>query len=126
VSFPAEFRYANEDDFIQRFLIPLITRMGFYVVNYHGVSEFGKDLIFAEIDRFGHVRYHGLQAKYESSFSLKDSESLIDDCRQAFANPFKHPQTGATERISTFYAVNGGSVSDQATTHFFNSTSQFG
>lgn len=120
--FPAEFRYSNEEDFVQRLLIPLLQRLGFsLVVNYHGSSEFGKDLIFAEVDRFGHVRYHGLQAKYESSISLNEVEGLIADCSQAFANPFTHPQTGAVERISSFYAVNGGSLGSEAVAHYFNS-----
>src|SRR5947208_1568790 len=109
MAFPLEFKYTNEEDFIQRFLIPLLQRLGFsLVVNYHGHSEFGKDLIFGEIDRFGHVRYHGLQAKYEQSISLNEVETLIKDARQAFANPFTHPQTGSVERISSFYAINGG------------------
>ena len=88
---PPEFNYVNEDEFTQRFLIPLLQRLGFsLVVNYHGHAEFGKDLIFAEIDRFGHVRYHGLQAKYKPSISLNEVEGLITDCRQAFSNPFTH------------------------------------
>ncbi len=127
MAFPAEFSYANEDDFIQRFLIPLLNRLGFItVVNYHGVQEYGRDLIFAEIDRFGHLRYHGLQAKYQSSIGKSGSHGLVQDCLESFANPFKHPQTGASERISTFYAVNGGDISEPASTHFFNSLTQFG
>ena len=122
MAIPPEFKFASEDDFIQRYLVPLLQRLGFsMVVNYHGHAEFGKDLIFAELDRFGHVRYHGLQAKYEASISLNGIESLISDCRQAFANPFTHPQTGTTERLSSFYAVNGGSIGPEATQHFFNS-----
>jgi hypothetical protein len=128
MALPAEFNYRNEDDFIQRLLIPLLQRLGFsLVVNYHGSSEFGKDLIFAEVDRFGHVRYHGLQAKYESSISLNQVEGLIADCRQAFANPFTHPQTGTVERISSFYVANGGSLGSEAVAHYFNSLRpQFG
>jgi hypothetical protein len=119
---PSEFNYSNEADFVQRFLIPLLQRLGFsVVVNYHGSREFGKDLIFAEVDRFANIRYHGLQAKYVESIGINDIEDLINDCRQAFANPFRHPHTGATERINTFYAVNGGSISDAARDHFFNS-----
>lgn len=77
--------------------------------------------MFAEIDRFGHVRYSGLQAKYEPSIGLAAVETLIQDCRQAFANPFVHPHTHTEERIQTFYAVNGGSISDDARNHFFGS-----
>ena len=122
MAIPKELEYQNEDDFVQRFLIPLLQKLGFSVVaNYHGKSEFGKDLIFAEVDRFGNVRYHALQAKYQPSVSLNDSHDLVRDCEQAYSTPFKHPQTGADGRISTFYAVNAGSISDQAKEHYFNS-----
>jgi hypothetical protein len=125
MAMPQEFAYQDEADFTAKLLIPLLQRLGFsLVVNYHGSREFGKDLVFGEIDHFGHIRYHGLQAKYVESIGLKDVQGLIDDCKQAFANPFRHPHTGAMERISTFYAVNGGSISDQAKDHFFNSLSQ--
>jgi hypothetical protein len=122
MAIPKDFNYKDEDDFIQRFLVPLLQRLGFaLVVNYHGKREFGKDLVFMEIDRFGHVRYCGLQAKYEQSISLNGIEGLISDCKQAFANPFVHPNTGGQERIEIFYAVNGGSVSDEAKDHYFKS-----
>lgn len=120
--FPPEFKYDDEEQFIHKFLSPLLQRLGFsLVVNYHGHAEFGKDLIFAELDRFGHVRYHGLQAKYKASISLNEVDELIKDCKQAFVNPFTHPQTGSEERISSFYAVNGGSLGTEAVEHFFNS-----
>jgi len=124
MALPAELKgkYTNEDDFIQRFLIPLLQRLGFsLVVNYHGHAEYGKDLIFAEVDRFGHVRYHGLQAKFEESISLNEVETLISDARQAFNNAFTHPQNGTVERISSFYAVNAGSLGTEAVQHYFNS-----
>src|SRR6185312_12088211 len=118
--FPPQFSYANEDDFIQRFIIPLLHRLGFSMtVNYHGTREFGRDLIFAEFDRFGHVRYHGLQAKYVASIGVNDAQELITDCNLAFTHPFVHPQTGTEERINTFYAVNGGSIAEGAATTFF-------
>ena len=60
--------YANEMESVQRFLVPLLGRLGFgIVVNRHGQSEAGMDLIVGEIDRFAHVRYHGVQAKFEAS-----------------------------------------------------------
>lgn len=122
MAIPDELKYDNEDDFVQKFIIPLLHRLGFaLVVNYHGRAEYGKDLVFAEVDRFGHVRYHGLQAKYVPSISLNEVEELVLDCRQAFTNHFVHPQTGTTERISSFYAVNAGSLGQEAILHYFNS-----
>jgi len=114
--------FSNEEAFCSGFLIPLLHRLGYsLVVNYHGGREFGRDLVFGEIDRFGHIVYHGLQAKYVKSISLRDSEDLVLDAKQAFANPFRHPQKASDERISTFFAVNGGSISDEAHDHYYNS-----
>ena len=113
----------TEDVFVQKFLIPLLSRLGFsIVVNYHGRQEFGRDIIFGEIDRFGDVRYHGLQAKFEGSIGLGAISSeggVVDDCKQAFTTEFIHPHTGAAARISSFYAVNAGSFSDEARHYFF-------
>jgi hypothetical protein len=101
--------YSDENGFVQRFLIPLLRRLGFgIVVNHHGQSEAGMDLIVGEIDRFAHVRYHGIQAKFENSISKSASHGLVQDATEAFADAFTHPQTGAKHRISSFYAVTLG------------------
>ncbi len=121
MALPVEFTtYADENDFVQRFLVPLLTRRGFgIVINHHGASEAGMDLIVGEVDRFAHVRYHGIQAKFESSIGKAASHGLAQDATEAFASQFTHPQTGAMHRISTFYAVNAGSISDEARDLFF-------
>lgn len=112
--------FTNENDFVQRFLVPLFGRIGLgIVINHHGKSEAGMDLIVGEIDRFGHVRYHGVQAKFQASISKGDSHGLVQDATEAFAAEFRHPQTGANHWISTFYAVNGGTISDEARGLFF-------
>jgi hypothetical protein len=120
---PAELTaYRDEDDFVQRFLIPLFRRLGFEIVaNYHGKREFGKDLLVGEVDRFSHVRFHGIQAKFEPSVGKESAHELIRQCDEAFAKPFTHPQTGQVQRISSFYAVTAGSVSDEARDLFFES-----
>ncbi len=121
MTFPAEFKYKSEEEFTQSLVVPLLTRLGFSVVlNYHGTMEFGKDLIVGEFDRFAHVRYYGIQVKYESSIGLSSSHDLIRDCEQAFVNPFSHPHTGEKPMINTFYVINGGSISDQAKQNFFS------
>ncbi len=128
MAFPSEFQFENELQFVNELIIPLLQRLGFVMVaNYHGTHEFGKDVVFAEIDRFGHVQYHGLQAKYVASIGLSGAGELIEDCKQAFNNPFRHPHTGTDERISSFYVVNGGSISEPAQQQYFNSLiSQYG
>lgn len=119
---PAELsQFRDEDDFVQRFLIPLVRRLGFEIVaNYHGKREFGKDLLVGEVDRFGHVRFHGVQAKYEPSIGKEAMHGLVQQCDEAFLAPFNHPQTGQVQRISTFYAITPGSVSDEARELFFS------
>ncbi len=109
-------------NFTDRLVVPLLNRLGYsLVIHYHGTTEFGKDLIIGEFDRFSHVRYHGIQVKYKPSISLSDTDDLIRDCHQAFKNPFRHPHTGQDHRISSFYVINGGTISDQSKMHFFSS-----
>ena len=122
MAIPKELTYANELTFTEKFIFPLLQRLGFsVVVNYHGQREFGKDLVFGEVDRFGHVVYHGMQVKYEDSISQNAIQDLIRDAEQAFNNPFQHPSKGDTARISAFYGVNGGSFGTNAAEHFYNS-----
>ena len=110
----------KEDAFIQRFLVPLLTRLGYgIIVNYHGRREYGRDLIFGELDRFSHVRYYGLQAKYEPSIGLAKAHDLVRDCEEAFTVDFTHPHTGGKGKISSFYAVNAGNISQEAEDYFF-------
>ena len=120
---PAELApYQDEDAFVQRFLIPLFRRVGFEIVaNYHGKREFGKDILVGEVDRLSNIRFHGIQAKYEASIGKEAVHELIRQCDEAFATPFTHPQTGHSQRISSFYAVTAGSVSDEARDLFFAS-----
>jgi hypothetical protein len=123
MAFPGELAgYTSEDDFIRRFLVPVLGRIGFsIVVDFHGNREFGKDLIIGEIDRFGHVCYYGVQAKYQATLGKAEVQGLIDDCKEAFAKQFDHPQTGTEHRISRFYAVTAGSISNEARDVFFAS-----
>jgi hypothetical protein len=123
VPIPSEFSaFRDEDDFVQRFLVPLFRRLGFEIVaNYHGKREFGKDILVGEVDRFSHVRFHGIQAKFEASIGKEAVHELIRQCDEAFVKPFIHPQTGHVQRISSFYAVTAGSISDEARDLFFES-----
>ncbi|WP_339687321.1 hypothetical protein [Gimesia maris] len=122
MGFPEEFLYGSEDEFTEKLVVPLLSRIGFSIVmNYHGANEYGKDLIIGEIDRFAHLRYYGVQVKYESSISQAKSHELINDCEEAFNVPFEHPHTGKKYHISSFYVINGGTFSDNAKTTFFRS-----
>ena len=86
MTIPVQFVYKGDDkefQFRDKFVMPLLVRLGFGVVlNYHGCREFGRDVIFGDIDRFGHVVYYGMQIKYETSIGLAASHELIQDAEQ--------------------------------------------
>ena len=111
-------KYGNEATFIRDFVVPLLRRLGYYIVHYHGRREYGRDLIFSEIDRLKNFVYHGLQAKYEGSIGQGESGSLIDDCREAFCHTFQHPITGEVGHISGFIVANAGSFADNTYERF--------
>jgi hypothetical protein len=112
--------FRDEDNFRQEFLMPLLRRLGFTIlIEYHGKREFGVDLLFAEIDRFNHVRYHGIQTKFLESLGKDAIHGIIKDSDEAFAMDFRHPQTGEEQKISSFYAVTAGSISPEARDLFF-------
>lgn len=113
-------QYENEADFRDRMLIPLISRLGYsMVVNYHGQREFGRDIVFGEIDRFGHVQYSAMQVKFEPSLGQATSHGLIADARESFGHKFHHPQRGTQEYVSRFYLVNAGSIATNCRDNFF-------
>lgn len=130
MAIPIQLLYQGENkefQFRDGFVMPLLIRLGFGVVlNYHGQREFGRDVVFGDLDRFGHVVYYGLQVKYVPSISLGDSHLLVQDAEQATHNAFKHPQTGREEFISCFYVANAGDISDQARENFFSTVARRG
>ncbi|HTU21837.1 MAG TPA: hypothetical protein VMG10_27610 [Gemmataceae bacterium] len=125
MAIPARFKYTGDDkefQFRDDFVMPLLVRLGLGIVlNYHGARELGRDVIFGDIDRFGHVVYYGMQIKYETSIGKRASHALIEDAEEATNNPFTHPQTGKEEYISRFYVANAGDISELARSNFFKS-----
>lgn len=110
----------KEKVFTNSFVIPLLQRLGMSVVYNHGTREYGRDVILGTLDMFGHFLFYGVQVKFEGSIGLGDgSRSIANDARQAFLNPFQHPQTGRMEWITRFYIVNAGSISEQAIEDIF-------
>ena len=113
--------FPNEAAFTIDFIIPLLRRLGYStVVYYHGRREFGRDVIFAEIDRFGHIVYGAMQVKFQGSISQSDSHKLVEDARESFGHPFEHPERKTSEFVSRFYVANAGSISDNARSNIFS------
>lgn len=112
--------FQGEAAFRDRFIIPLLYRLGFsVVVEYHGQREFGRDIIFGEIDRLGHVVYYALQVKYLPVIHQTESHGLVADAKESFAHDFHHPQKQTKERVCRFYVANAGSIATNARDNFF-------
>ncbi len=69
-------------------LLPLFRNMGFVDVRYnHGNREFGKDITFSEIDKFGAKRNYGVQVKVGdmSGEAGSDLDKIIGQIDDAFS-----------------------------------------
>lgn len=127
MAIPKEFvnTFKNERAFVDRFIIPLFRRLGFsQIFDFQGPTEFGKDVIFGDVDAFGHPNYFGVQAKYVDSIGMGEATKLAEQCTIAFQNVFKHPRRITDEQIGRFYAVNGGEFSDHFRQVFRNALPQ--
>jgi hypothetical protein len=66
-------RFRNEAEFREKFVKPLLNRLGFYGVSEtHGTQEFGKDFVFSELYRLGGMRHYAAQVKHEEKISQGD------------------------------------------------------
>jgi hypothetical protein len=66
-----------------------------------------------------------LQAKFEETLRQSSAQSLVDDFKDAFANPFTHPTTGLSHRIATFTVANAGSIAPNTRTAFQNGVGHY-
>lgn len=82
---------SDEKRFTMEVLLPLFRNMGFTDVKYnHGNREFGKDITFSEIDRFGVRRNYGVQVKVGdlSGEASSDIDKIIGQVEDAFSMPY--------------------------------------
>src|ERR1700683_226046 len=84
-------RFKDEADFRERFIKPLLNRLGFYNVSeQHGTQEFGKDFVFSELHRLAGTKHYAAQVKHKESINQGTPViELLSQVRQAFATPFK-------------------------------------
>ena len=82
----------DEPQFTREVLIPLLNKMGYENVRYnHGRDEYGRDIIFSTINRFGKEINFGVQAKAGdvSGGATGLIDTLIGQLDDAFSMPFK-------------------------------------
>ncbi|MFZ0914595.1 MAG: hypothetical protein WBQ76_04025 [Candidatus Korobacteraceae bacterium] len=109
-------RFENEAEFREKFIKPLLNRLGYYgVTEQHGTQEFGKDFVFSELHRLGGMRHYAAQVKHEKKINQGAYvDGLLSQVRQAFARPFKRADSPRECHVSAVYVFNSGEVTDNA------------
>jgi len=119
----------DERKFALEVLLPLFRHMGFLDVKYnHGKREFGKDILFSEIDKFGVRRNYGVQAKSGdlSGEAGAKIDKIIAQIGDAF--PMSYIDTASREErfISLLVIAISGRFSDNAKEKILKKVSQRG
>jgi hypothetical protein len=109
-------RFKDEAEFREKFVKPLLNRLGFYGVSeQHGTQEFGKDFVFSELHRLGGMKHYAGQVKHEERISQGTSvDGLLGQVRQAFAKPFKRADSPRECHVSAVYVFNSGEITANA------------
>ena len=109
-------RFKDEAEFREKFVKPLLNRLGYYGVSeQHGTQEFGKDFVFSELHRLGGMRHYAAQVKHEERINQGTSvDGLLSQVRQAFAKPFKRADSPRECHVSAVYVFNSGEITTNA------------
>ena len=109
-------RFKDEAEFRERFVKPLLNRLGYYGVSeQHGTQEFGKDFVFSELHRLGGMRHYAAQVKHEERINQGAAiDGLLSQVRQAFAKPFKRADSPRECHVSAVYVFNSGEITSNA------------
>jgi hypothetical protein len=101
----------NEKEYTNELIIPLLKYMGFMEVTYnHGITEFGKDVVFSEYDKFGNKKYHAAQIKVGniSGGNKGQIQDLISHILNAFNLEFNDLISKQTVSINNYYLITSG------------------
>ena len=107
----------DEKRFSLEVLLPLFRSMLFSDVKYnHGKREFGKDVTFSEIDRFGVRRNYGVQVKVGdlSGEVGAEMDKIIGQIEDAFSMPYVNTTSREKRYISDLIIAISGRFTDNA------------
>jgi hypothetical protein len=107
----------DEIKFTVEVLLPLFRNMGFIDVKYnHGKREFGKDITFSEIDRFGVRRNYGVQSKAGDLSGEAGSEidKIIAQVEDAFSMSYVDTTSREKRYISDLIVSISGRFTENA------------
>lgn len=119
----------SEREWTENYLVPLLRRLGYRKIDFtHGVLEAGRDVVFADIDRFGLLKYYAAQIKMGSLRSESETQELrtiIAQVSSAYETPYRDPSTGTEHKISGVYLIVNGAVTEAARQVLFGKTGQW-
>ncbi len=109
--------YSNEKLFSTELILPLLRRMEYINVRYnHGIKEYGRDFLFAEINKFSEIVNFGMQIKAGNISGEVNSEidMIIGQINDAFTMPFNKLGHENDYHITTFIVAISGHFTDNA------------
>lgn len=120
-------RSLSEEEFTLRYVIPLLRDMGFRGVEYtHGTDEYGRDVYFYEIDRFGNRRDMAAQVKTGDIGGTTLVQTIIAQARAAFTNPYTDISIREERRVCELYIITSGNISTNAKVQIMNGLPEYG
>lgn len=107
----------DEARFTKEVVIPLLRKMGFNGVRYnHGISEFGRAVLFSDIDKFSRVRHYAAQVKAGNINASNGTllNQLIVQIDDSLAIPVSGPGKTKQFHISEVFIICSGKISEGA------------
>jgi hypothetical protein len=108
-----------ESDLRRQVLVPLLQAMNFQGVHeYHGNSEFGKDIVCWKFDELHNRKNLALVVKaILVSGQSKAAADIENQVRQCFSRPYVDHITGSSEEVDRCWIVSNKSISHDAVDH---------
>jgi len=105
-----------EKDLRKQVLIPLLQAMQFQGVHeYHGTTEFGKDIVCWDTDKLNSRENLALVVKATAVSGQSNASADIENqVRQCFSKPYIDPITGAEEWVNRCWVVSNKPISSNA------------
>jgi len=109
-------KFKNEAEFREKWIGPFLQKLGYVLVTHtHGAGEQGKDFIFADFDRFEHIRYYAVQAKVGSIRAGNiELDNLLNQVKRCFSVRIQGYKGADEQRVSSVYILASGKISDEA------------
>lgn len=108
-------RSLSETQFIDGYVIPIFRARFDYVIYNHGVREFGRDIVFWSVDKFGDRRDYAAQIKIGDITGTSDNmNEMVGQIITALTSPFFDNATQMHRDISMLYIITSGRITGNA------------